>query len=134
MIYFKNFIQVTFFLFLSFTLGIIDWIPSRALENIVNISIIVLYVVPVFFIYKTIRISYYSNEDKKLWKYIGYTVFILSYMGSVSILSIGVAYAKSDYVRSYTFETKTFYIYQNSDLLYELSIEKNISLKKDVND
>lgn len=119
----KIFIKITAFLFLSFTLNIIAWVPSLILENIVNFTIIILYIIPVFFIYKTIRTSYYQQKKKELWKSVLYTLSLLSYMGVFSILMIGISYSKSSYIESYNFDDKIFYVYQNINLSYEVSVK-----------
>ncbi|MFT5662154.1 MAG: hypothetical protein ACI9TV_002802 [Sulfurimonas sp.] len=130
MIFFKNFIQITVYLFLSFTLNIIEWVPSLMLENIVNVSIIFLYILSVFFVYKIIRNIYDQQTKKILWKIIVYTVLLLSYIGFWAIATIGVGYGKSTYVESYKFDEKLFYVYQNVDLSYEVSVkESNLPLR-----
>ena len=123
LIYFKRFIQITAFLVFSFTLTIIQWIPSKTLENIVNTSIIILFIVAVFFVYKTIRFAYDKQVKKALWKIILYTVLLLSYIGAFAILMIGVASAKSTYIASYTFDDKLFYVYKSVDSFYEISLK-----------
>jgi hypothetical protein len=123
LVFLKNFMQITAFLFLSFTLNIIEWVPSLALENIVNTSIIILFIISVFFVYKTIRITYEQQTKKALWKIVIYTVFLLSYMGGFAILMIGVASGKSTYIESYTFDNKSFYVYENVASFYEVSVK-----------
>jgi hypothetical protein len=123
LVFLKNFMQITAFLFLSFTLNIIEWVPSLALENIVNTSIIILFIISVFFVYKTIRITYEQQTKKALWKIVIYTVFLLSYMGGFAILMIGVASGKSTYIESYTFDKKSFYVYENVASFYEVSVK-----------
>jgi len=122
MVFLEKFMQITFLLFLNFTLGIMQWIPSFMVENIVNVIIIVLYVVAVVLVYQTIRTFYYEHKQKGLYKSAFYTILLLSYMGLFAIFMIGVAYGKSSYVKEYSFDEKSFYIYQNTDLQYEVSI------------
>lgn len=130
MIFLKNFIQITVYLFLSLTLNIIEWIPSLLLESIVNVSIILLYILSVFFVYRIIRNIYDQQIKKVFWKIVVYTALLLSYIGSSAIIMIGIGYAKSTYVQSYKFDEKFFYVYQNVDLSYEVSVkEPNLPLR-----
>jgi len=126
MIYLKLFMQINLLLFLSFTLSIIPWIPSLLVEKIVNIMMIILIVISVFLVYKTIRISYDKQKKKALWKTILYTVGLLIYIALFIILMIGVAYSKGVYVKEYMFDKKIFYVYQNSELSYEVSVKESI--------
>jgi len=126
MSYLKSFIQVTFCLVLSFILNIIEWIPSFILVSIVNISIILLYLLAIFFAYKIICNIYDNQTKKAIWKTTGYTLFFLSYIGSASIIMIGIGYSKSTYIESYIFEDKSFYVYQNIDLSYEVSVKESV--------
>lgn len=123
MLFIKNFLQITFFLFLSFTLNIIEWTPSLMLENIINSIIIILYIIAVFFVYKTIRTFYYKHKKKAFWMSILYTTFLLTYIGLFAIFMIGVSYSKSNYIQDYEFNNKTFYVYKNVDASYEVSIK-----------
>ena len=73
--------------------------------------------------YDVIKIAYYKQTNKVIWKSILYTVLLLSYMGIVSILTIGTSYSKSAFVESYIFGEKIFYVYENIDLSYEVSVK-----------
>lgn len=122
MILFKNFIQITVYLFFAFTLNIIQWSPSLVVENIVNIAIVILYIVSILFVYKTIRAIADLQEKRVLWRLVVYAAFLLSYIGLSAIFMIGMGYDKSSFVRKYKFNDKEFYVYKNSDLSYEVSI------------
>ncbi len=123
MILFKNFILINVYLFLSFTLNLIQWIPSLILENIINIVIIILYTLPMFFVYIMIRTIYENQVKKSLYKVTMYAALLLSYIGMFAMVMIGMGYAKSTYIQDYKFEDKVFYVYQNTDLSYEVSIK-----------
>ncbi|WP_122892992.1 hypothetical protein [Arcobacter peruensis] len=77
--------------------------------------------------YFTFALDIYDNQTKKaLWKTTGYTLFFLSYIGSASIIMIGIGYSKSTYIKSYMFEDKSFYVYQNIDLSYEVCVKESV--------
>lgn len=126
MIFFKNFIQITVYLFLAFTLNIIQWSPSLVVENIVNFTIVTLYIVSVLFVYKTIRAIADLQEKRVLWKLVIYAAFLLSYIGLWAIFMIGMGYDKSSYVAEYKFNDREFYVYQNYDLAYEVSVREGL--------
>jgi len=123
MIFIKLFLHISLLLFVSFTLSIIDWVPSFFVENIVNFCIISLYILAVFYLYKTIKIHYDEQEHKVLYKSIVLTTLFLIYMGLFALLSIGVGYSKSSYVQSYAFNKKIFYVYKSIDNAYEVSVK-----------
>ena len=123
MVLFKNFILINVYLFLSFTLNLIQWIPLLILENIINIVIIILYIVPMFFVYTMIRTIYENQVKKSLYKVAMYAALLLSYIGMFAMIMIGMGYDKSTYIQDYKFEDKIFYVYQNNDLTYEVSIK-----------
>ncbi|MDF1877339.1 hypothetical protein JHD47_05870 [Sulfurimonas sp. SAG-AH-194-L11] len=123
---FKNFMQISAYLFLSFTLNIIHWVPSLLVETVVNVSIIVLYILSVFFVYKMIRTIYENQVKKSLYKVSMYAAILLSYIGMFAIIMIGTGYNKSTYIETYKFKDKVFYVYQNSDLSYEVSLKDDI--------
>ena len=110
---------------MGFTLNIIKWIPSLTLENVINTIIIILYIIAVFFVYKTIKTFYYKHKKKALWSTVFYTTFLLTYIGLFAILMIGIAYSKSNYVEDYKFDDKTFYVYKNVNASYEVSFKND---------
>ena len=126
MIYFKKMMQITFVLLFAFTLNIIAWIPSVLVENIVNFTIIILIITSVFLAYQTIRIAYMQQKKKNIWKYVFYTALLMTYIGLVAILMIGVSYSKSNYVETYKFGDTFFYVYEDVDSSYEVSLRESI--------
>lgn len=123
MIFFKKVMQISLLLFLSLTLNIIEWIPSLVVENIVNSSIIILYLIAMFLVYKTIKLKYEQEKNKVMWKSIFYTIFLLAYVGLFAIFMIGIGYNKSSYVETYKFDNKVFYVYKSTDSSYEVSLK-----------
>ncbi|MBL1244467.1 MAG: hypothetical protein COA39_008775 [Sulfurimonas sp.] len=70
-----------------------------------------------------IRTIYENQVEKSLYKVSMYAALLLSYIGVFAMVMIGMGYAKSTYIQDYKFEDKVFYVYQNTDLSYEVSIK-----------
>jgi hypothetical protein len=120
---FKKFMQMTLLLFASFTLHIIPWIPSLLVENIVNSIIVILYILSAFLVYQIISIIFHRTIEKKIYKNALYTFLLLLYIGFFAILQIGVSYAKNSYINTYIFGEKTFYVYYDNNIRYEVSLK-----------
>ncbi|PHS34326.1 MAG: hypothetical protein COA92_00055 [Sulfurovum sp.] len=120
----KKFIQMNLLLFLSMTLYIIPWIPSLMVENIVNFTIMLSYIITAFLVYQMIYLIYHQQKEKKIYRNTLYTFFFLVYIGFFAIIQIGVSSIVGQYVSSYTFGKKIFYVYKNSEMSYEVSIKE----------
>lgn len=126
MFFSQSFMQINVLLFIALTLGIIEWKPSIIIENFVNISIITLYVISSVLVYKII--NHYHERDKKneVYKSGAYTMLLLCYMGIFAMITVGITYDKSNYVKEYTLNNQSFYIYKNIDLKYEVSVNESL--------
>ncbi|MDF1874804.1 hypothetical protein JHD48_03520 [Sulfurimonas sp. SAG-AH-194-I05] len=122
-------IQILFLLFISLTLDILPWIPSLLVENIVNILILSSYVMSAFLVYKLISFIFHKQTTKSIYKNAFYTFVLLTFVGFIAIMQIGISSAKSVYVAEYTFGGKVFYVYTDV-LSFEVSLkDENLPLR-----
>ncbi|HIQ46634.1 MAG TPA: hypothetical protein EYH57_03335 [Sulfurovum sp.] len=118
---FIKLLQITLLLFVSFTLALVPWIHSSLLDNIVNFTIIGLFIATGYLVYLIIQSVHYSQKKRNLYISAFYAFLIFSYLGLFAILQIGVSMSKSQYVQTYVFEPYTFYTYKTTDGAIEVS-------------
>lgn len=120
--YIIKIMQITLVLLLAFVLNIIPWVPSLFIESLINITIIILIFIAVYLAYQTIRIVYMQQKKKHIWKNILYTALLMTYIGLFAMLMIGVSSSKKNYVETYGFGDRFFYVYKGVDSSYEVSL------------
>ena len=139
--------QITLLLFISFTLHLIAWTPSLLIENIVNFTIIGLFIAAGYLVYLVMKRVYETQKKRNIYSSTLYALLLFCYLGVFAIAQIGVSFGKSKYLKSYAYDTSTFYTYQTVDGGTEVSMkdahlpirslsiatfsDKNVSLKKD---
>ncbi len=109
---FIKLLQITLLLFLSLTLGIIPWIPSLLVENIVNFSIVGIFIAAGYLVYLIIKKLHHAQKKINIYKSTAYTLLLFAYLGFFAIAQIGVSLGKSQYIKTYAFEHLTFYTYE----------------------
>ena len=123
-------LQITLLLFASLTLHIIPWIPSLLIENIVNFSIIGLFIFAGYLVYLVMKKIYSVEKKRNIYLNATYTILLFSYIGFFAILQIAVSFGKSHYLKTYEFEDVTFYTYLTTNGSTEVSIkEENLVLR-----
>ena len=127
---FIKLLQMTFLLFVSLTLAIIPWVPSLLVENVVNFSIIGLFIVAGYLVYLIMREIYQRQEHRNIYKNTAYTLLFFTYVGLFAIVQIGISLTKSSYMKTYTFDNLTFYTYKSDEGSTEVSMkEKTLPLR-----
>jgi len=116
-----KFFQITLLLLLSLILHIIPWKPSWGIENIVNFSIVGLFVLSGYLVYLSVKKLYVTQKKRNLYKSAAYTFLLLSYLGVFAITQIGLSFGNSKYLKTYKFENVTFYTYETVDGGTEIS-------------
>ena len=139
--------QITLLLFVSFTLHLIPWTPSLLIENIVNFSILGLFIVAGYLVYLVMKRLYDAQKKRNVYISTIYALLLFSYLGIFAIGQIGVSLGESKYMKSYDYDSFTFYTYRTVDGGTEVSMQdahlpirslpiatfpdKNVSLKKE---
>ena len=121
---------MTLLLFASLTLAIIPWIPSLLVENIVNFTIVGLFILAGYMAYLIVKRLYENNKRKNLYLSAMYSFLLFTYMGLFSIFQIGVSLSQGEYMKTYTFEHLTFYTYKKNDVSIEVSMkDENLPIR-----
>jgi len=116
-----KFFQITLLLLLSLILHIIPWKPSWVIENIVNFSIVGLFVLAGYLVYLIVKKLYVTQKKTNLYKSAAYTFLLLSYLGVFAIVQIGLSFGNSTYLKTYEFKNVIFYTYETVDGGTEIS-------------
>lgn len=113
--------QITLVLLVSLTLHIIHWVPSLLIENVVNLSIIGLFIFAGYLVYLIMQRLYRGDKKKNIYKSIAYTFLLFTYLGIFAIAQIGISIGESRYMKTYAFDDVTFYTYKTIEDATEVS-------------
>jgi len=109
---FKKIFQITLVLLVSLTLHVIHWIPSWFVENVVNFTIVGLFIIAGYIVYLIIKKLYNVDKNRNIYKSTAYTLFLFAYISIFAIAQIGISVGKSKYMKTYEFDNEIFYTYK----------------------